>query len=296
MKVGSPCPDATTVDDVLAKTVIEEAIRRDEIEGVRRSIEAARRLSPNVAATSIEVAGGLVAFTGVDSPLSQALGVGACGPVSAPDVARITEFYESRGATPMVFVTPAADPSLQRELVAAGYVAGEREQSLLASEHLIRHAQRDARIGVAYDTAAWARASAMGFLERERLEPGDDVIALILATTEGTVALEVRDGERIIATGAMSMNGEQATLFAGSTHTPFRRQGWHTALIRDRVARAREAGAKLVRATAAPGSSSEQNFLRCGFVRLYTRVLWERKRASAALPRRSDSDCDSLRW
>jgi hypothetical protein len=108
--------------------LIEEAIRRDEIEAVSRSIEAAARLNPNVGATNIEVAGGIVAFAGLASPLSQALGVGASGPVSASDIAKISEFYESRGATPMVFVTPAADPSLQRELTAAGYVAGEREQ------------------------------------------------------------------------------------------------------------------------------------------------------------------------
>jgi GNAT superfamily N-acetyltransferase len=67
---------------------------------------------------------------------------------------------------------------------------------------------------------------------------------------------------------------DHATLFAGSTHPAFRRQGWHTELIRDRVARARDAGARLVHAPAGPGSASERNFLRCGFIRLYTRVLW----------------------
>ncbi|MGP8099720.1 MAG: GNAT family N-acetyltransferase [Candidatus Cybelea sp.] len=205
--------------------------------------------------------------------------MGTCGPVSASDVAKISEFYESRGATPMVFVTPAAHPSLASELAAAGYAAGDREQALLAANDLIDHAQRDDRIGVAKDIAAWAKASAAAFLEREKLEPGDDVIALILATAEGTIALEVREGERIIATAAMSVIGNNAALFAGSTLTAFRRQGWHTALISDRVARAREAGASLVRATAGPESVSEQNFMRCGFVKLYARVLWERRAA-----------------
>jgi hypothetical protein len=188
----------------------------------------------------------------------------------------------------MVFVAPAADPSLQRELTTAGYVAGEREQSLLASDDVIGHAERDDRIGVAQDLDAWARASAAGFLERERLEPGEDVIALILATTQGTIALEARDGGRIIATAAMSVTRDNAALFAGSTLTAFRRRGWHAALIRDRVARAREAGARLVRATAGPGSASEKNFVRCGFVRLYTRVLWERRAGQASSAKRAD--------
>ena len=217
------------------------------------------------------------------------MGVGACGPVSASEIAKITEFYASRGATPMVFVTPAADPSLQRKLIAAGYVAGEREQGLLASDDLIAHAQRDHRIVIGHDLAAWAKASAAAFLDRDQLEPGDDVIALILATTEGTVPLEVRHGDKIIATGAMSVSGEHATLFAGSTHTAFRRQGWHITLIRDRVARAREAGARFVRATAGPGSPSERNFVRCGFVRIYTRVLWERRAGQASSAKRVDS-------
>jgi GNAT superfamily N-acetyltransferase len=174
----------------------------------------------------------------------------------------------------MVFVTPMADPSLMRELTGAGYAPGEREQSLLASADLFGHAQRDERIDVARDLAAWARASATAFLERDELEPGDDRIALILATTDGTIALEARKGNAIVATAALAVRGEHATLFAGSTHPAFRRQGWHTELIRDRVARARDAGARLVHATAGPGSTSERNFLRCGFVRLYTRVLW----------------------
>jgi hypothetical protein len=257
-----------------SKTPIEEATRLDEIEGVRRSIEAAHRLDPEIGATSIEVAGGLVAFAGVDSPLSQALGVGVRGPVSTFDIAKITEFYESRGAAPMVFVTPTADPSLTRELTRAGYAPGEREQSLLASGDLLEHARRDERIGVARDLAAWARASAAAFLEREALQPGDDRIALILVTTDETIALEARKGDAIVATGALGVRGEHAALFAGSTHPAFRRRGWHTGLIRDRVARARDAGARLVHATAGPGSASERNFLRCGFVRVYTRVLW----------------------
>ena len=104
----------------------------------------------------------------------------------------------------MVFVTPTADPSLISELTGAGYAPGEREQSLLASADLFGCAQRDERIGVARDLASWARASATAFLERDELEPNDDRIALILATTEGTTALEVRKGDVIIATAALS--------------------------------------------------------------------------------------------
>ncbi|MGA8099929.1 MAG: hypothetical protein WB810_14845, partial [Candidatus Cybelea sp.] len=87
---------------------LDEAIRRSESEGIRTGIATVKRLHPDVRATSIEVAGGLAAFTGVDSPLSQSYGVGSSAPVTEGDVSRITDFYESRGAPPRVFATPLA--------------------------------------------------------------------------------------------------------------------------------------------------------------------------------------------
>jgi hypothetical protein len=69
-----------------------------------------------------------------------------------------------------------------------------------------------------------------------------------------------------------------AALFAGSTMAAFRNRGWQIAMIRDRIARARDEGARWMRATARPTSTSERNFIRCGFQTLYTRTLWQRRR------------------
>ena len=73
---------------------LNETILRCEIAGIRSGIETVRRLYPEVGADSIEVAGGLAAFTGVNSPLTQAYGVGAREPVSRDDVERLSEFFE----------------------------------------------------------------------------------------------------------------------------------------------------------------------------------------------------------
>jgi hypothetical protein len=248
--------------------------------GIRSGIETVRRLYPQARAESIEVAGGLVAFTGVDSPLSQAYGVGTFGPVTRRDVARITEFYESRKATPRVFVTPLADPSLGIALAAAGYAPSEYE-NILASDAFEPHALRDDRIAVAADAREWAGASARGFTGHDALEAADLAVASIIAFSDGVVLLEARDGEAIVSTGAMDMRDECAGFFAGSTLSAFRSRGLHFALIRDRIARARDAGARFMRATARPDSASERNFVRCGFAPLYTRVLWERQPSSA---------------
>jgi GNAT superfamily N-acetyltransferase len=255
---------------------VEETIRHAEIAGIRRAIEATCRVAPETEATCIDVAGGLAAFTGIESPLSQVYGVGAHAPITRGEVATITDFFESRGAVARVFVAATADPSLAQALADAGYVQVETE-NVLFSRDVETHARRDDRVAIAQDIAAWARTSAAAFLEADPSEPIDDRIAWILASSEGTTALEVRQGGSIVATAAMDVRGECAALFGGSTLPAFRRQGWHGMLIRDRIARARDAGAHLLRATAKPESSSEGNFHRLGFVSLHTRELWERR-------------------
>lgn len=255
---------------------LNEAVRLSEIAGIRCGIATVRRLDPSARAESIEIAGGLVAFTGIDSPLSQAYGIAVSMPLAQDEIACVTEFYETRGATPRIFVTPFSDPELGRGLAAAGYVPSEYE-NVLASDDLTSSARAHERIGVATDLGAWSRASAQGFMDGAAA-PGDERIAEILSSSEGCIALQGHEGAAIVATAAMDVRGECAAFFGGSTLPEHRGRGWHRALIADRIARARDAGARLLRATARPGSSSERNFVRCGFHTLYTRVLWERPR------------------
>lgn len=253
---------------------LDEKIRQCEIAGIRSGIETARRLQPETGAATIDVADGLVAFTGIDSPLSQAYGVGVVAPVSGADLDRITDFYESRGAVARVFVTPLSDASFGRALARAGYAPCEYE-NVLASDSF-EFGQRNERIDAARDLDAWSLASARAFTDLGSIGARDLAIARIIAHSD-VWALEAREDDEAIATAAMDLRGDCAAFFAGSVLPAFRGRGWHRAMVRDRVARARDAGARLMRATAKPGSISERNFHRCGFVTLYTRALWERK-------------------
>ncbi|MBV9718131.1 MAG: hypothetical protein JOZ77_02360 [Candidatus Eremiobacteraeota bacterium] len=263
----------------LLTTDFNETILQRELAGIRSGIAAVRRLYPEAGAESIEIAGGLVAFTGVESPLSQSYGIARQASVTAGEIDEITSFYETRGATPRVFVTPFSDPSLGRRLAAAGYAPSEYE-SLLVSDCFDSYAALDDRISVAANLNAWARASAQAFMDVEMLKPGDDRIAMVLASSDGVSPLEAREGDAIVATAAMDVRDGCAALFAGSTMPAFRNRGWHTTMIRDRIARARAAGARSMHATAKPASISERNFHRCGFITFYTRTLWERSAAT----------------
>ncbi|MBV8066862.1 MAG: hypothetical protein JO113_02710 [Candidatus Eremiobacteraeota bacterium] len=254
---------------------LDDTIRRCEIAGIRSGIATASRLTPHVGVAGTEIAGGLAAFTGVDSPLSQVYGIVAR--VTGGDIAAITTFYASRGAAPRVFVSPLADPSLGLELAAAGYAPCEYE-NVLVSDAFEQHARADERIAAAADLDAWALASAQAFTGRDSLEPADVAIAKLIAYSAGVCSLEARENGAIVATAAMDFRDGCAGLFAGSTLPAFRGHGWQIAMTRDRIARAHNGGARFMRATARPMSVSERNLHRCGFVTLYTRALWERKR------------------
>jgi GNAT superfamily N-acetyltransferase len=255
----------------------DETIRQCEITGIRNAVATAGRLRPSLGAAAIEVCGGLVPFTGVESPMSQAIGVGTPGPATRDDVERIVEFYVIRRTTPRVFVTPLAHPTLGRELAAAGFAPCEYE-NVIACDDFRPHARRDDRVAVATDARAWAHASARAFMHPETPKENDEFVALIIASSPGVTLLEIRHDDRIVATAAMDLQFGCAGLFAGSVDAAFRGRGLHAALLRDRLARALEGGAAMVRATARPAGLSERNFARLGFTALYTRTLWERAR------------------
>lgn len=250
-------------------------VARSEIAGLRCGVEAARRVSPSVGVSAFDIGGGFAAFTGIDSPFSQALGLGAFAPVTQADVDQLSAFYGERGSTSRIAVEPTGGRELPIWLERSGYIPGESE-AMLVSMAPWAPLQRTSRVAPAADLEAWIRASAIGFVERDSPDDADLTIPRILATSENVHALEIRENGAVVATAAMDLHDECATLFAGSTLPGFRRRGFHGALIAARIERARRLGARLLRATAKPGSGSERNFHRYGFAVLYTRVLWER--------------------
>ncbi len=171
---------------------LEAAILQSERVGILTGVATTQRLFPDTRAEYVEIAGGIAAFTGLESPLSEAYGVGATAPVSDDDVARLTSFYESRNAKPRVYVTPLSDPSLSTALAAAGYAPVEYV-NFLASDTFETDAPRDGRIAPASDLAAWAAASIQAFTDGAAERSGDNRIATILAQSEGVLPLELRN-------------------------------------------------------------------------------------------------------
>ena len=217
--------------------------------------------------------GGIAAFAGVNSPISEAIGIGLWEPAAQDEAEALTAFYRGRGAQPRVRLSPYADPAFVRALVGLGYAPLEYEHPLTAELATIG-ARRDPRVTAMRDPNEWSAATGSAFLDGAPCDESNLLIGLMVCTPPETTALEIRMDDAIIASGCMDVQGEISGFYGAATAVGHRGRGLQTALILDRAARALERGARFGRVTTRPGSISEQNFRRLGFVLFYTRTLW----------------------
>jgi len=250
-----------------------DAIERAEVRSleycVRNALQRFTQLNP----ASRAIGGGLAAFAGVNSPLSEALGVGLWERAGRDEALALTEFYRKRGAQPRVRVSPHADPAFVLALLDLGYAPLEYENPMVAELQTLG-AQRDPRVAEMRDPQEWSRATGSAFLDGAPCDDSNLLVGLMICTIPQTTALEIRDNGAIVASGCMEVEGDIAAFFGAGTAPAYRNRGLQSALIADRAARALERGAKYGRVTTRPASISEQNFRRIGFVPLYTRTLW----------------------
>jgi hypothetical protein len=254
------------------------SIEKADVAGMRACVASAQRVAKDLDARSIDILGGIAPFVGVSSPLSEACGLGIFSGEAGPDdVARLTAFYEERGTPARVLVSPLASTTFAPLLASTGYRPVEN-QNVLACEIAFVDCERDDRVSESRDPRSWGRQSAAGFTEPAECDPSEDAVLIgtIIASVPSVTILEARVNGTTVATAAMDVQGDLAGLFAGSTVASERKRGWHAALIRDRLARARDRGARFARTSAGVGSASERNFRRAGFQVLYTRTVWER--------------------
>jgi GNAT superfamily N-acetyltransferase len=88
---------------------------------------------------------------------------------------------------------------------------------------------------------------------------------------------------KVAGGGTLAIRNGVAGLFGASTLPTFRKRGVQTALLHARLSRAIGAGCDLAACFARPGSTSQRNIGRRGFVVLYTRVKFEREFESGNL-------------
>jgi GNAT superfamily N-acetyltransferase len=250
-----------------------DSIERAEVLGLQHVIQNAQQRFPELHPAMLELAGGIAAYAGVNSPISEAMGIGLSERAGRAEAEALTSFYRTRGAQPRVRVTPHADLDFVAALIALGYVPLEYENPLIAELTAIASG-RDTRVHEMVDAREWSAATGSAFMDGKPCDESNMIVGLMVATPPQTTALEIRIDGTIVATGCMDVLGEIAGFFGAATAPAYRGQGLQSALIADRAARAIERGARVGRVTTRPGTPSEQNFRRIGFAPLYTRTLW----------------------
>jgi GNAT superfamily N-acetyltransferase len=271
-----------------------ELARREEAREVRYAREImilAKEHDPECAGygaeyTIEELGSGCMFHGGAGYLWNRAMGMGLDGPVSDADLDRIVAFYAERGGPAQVLFASYAHASLLRGLSARGF--GIRDvrhvffRRLSPGDDLRAGRLHGLPEGLVIETVDpgdpravhdYAEMSSSGF------RPPDTAMTPvelrfnrdILRHPECT-AFVVRDRDQIVASCAVGMDSDIATLWGASVSPPYRNRGIQTALMIMRMERARAHGCQVALVQNLPGIATERNALRLGFSLAYARV------------------------
>jgi len=251
-------------------------------------VEKLRELKPEASGAVEPIAGGYAIYCGANSPVTQSVGLGLSGSVSAEEFDRLEKFYFSRGEPVRVETCPLADASLLEQYSQRGYRVTEfsnvmaqdviKQRSTEANGIEVRRAGRD-------ELDLWTLTVSQGFAENLPVTQEILDVMRMFAMAKETECYLARIEGRVVGGATLALRGRIAGLFGASTLPEFRKRGVQTALLQARLERAEQAGCELAVSLALPGSISQRNITRQGFQTLYTRVKFERACPTAPHPR-----------
>jgi GNAT superfamily N-acetyltransferase len=242
----------------------------------KRCAEAAQRLHPSIGATAEEIAGGIAVFAGVDSPVTQALGVGLDGEVGTAELDRLEKFFRSRGAATAIELCPLAGIPIYEALAKREYrlveVSNVLVRELSPTEEFASPPKVTVRRAASEDERLFTLTVAQGFSEGVPMNQAILDVMEGFFYSEGTSSfLAYVDGAAAGGASAFVHNGV-AGMFGASTLPEFRGRGVQSALLAARLEWAVGHGCDLAKGITLPGSSSHRNHERFGFRVVYTRT------------------------
>lgn len=206
---------------------------------------------------------------------SKALGFGFTEPVTAELIAELIDFYRAnRGPLGVIQIAPSARPANWDEIVADhGLQAGGQIHKHAARIDALQHGSSDLRVDEITPEQAdqWATVMLTSFGM-----PLEGLVEMTAATVTNPAfrGFAAWDGDRIVATGNLLIQGRVASLHAGATAPDHRGRGAQSALIAARAKAAAAAGCEWVVAETGMTGSSLNNMRRAGLHSLYTRQNW----------------------
>jgi ribosomal protein S18 acetylase RimI-like enzyme len=269
-----------------------ELAERIEAAEARLSLEMAdvSRRTGTDGAFSMRVGSGAAVYCGPGAPMTKVIGVGIAEPITDEDIDRVEDAYAATGEHPGWEIATLGDfPSIRR-LEGRGYRLQRIEMVLgrdLSRSTLIDPVPADIRIERGHDDE-WARISVAGFAAAEtvagRDAPGEQYDSSMLERVVRQFA-GIDEVRRYVAflhgdpAGAAAARVDTGVyqLCGAATLPVFRRRGVQSALLSARLAEGRAANCDLTVVTVEPGSRSQANVQRRGFVPLYSRLVLARE-------------------
>jgi hypothetical protein len=216
-------------------------------------------------------AGGTAIFAGIASPMTHAIGIGLQGEVPIEELQRLEKFFRDRGSACVVDLCPLAHPSVLFYFQTRPYRLVECNNVMVRpmgpGESFDVHPAL--RPVPETDYREWSSVVCRAF--SEQMPVTEDGIAMMAATCKASQCW-LAVSHSAIAAAAMSVNNGVAHFYGDATLPTERRAGWHSALIRARLAAAQQQDCQFAMGCVLPGSQSHRNYERAGFELLYTRV------------------------
>jgi GNAT superfamily N-acetyltransferase len=229
-------------------------------------------------AAFLTIAGGTAMFTGLGSPMTHAMGIGAGGPVAEEELVQLESFYRDRGSSCLIDLCPMAHDSVIAFIQNRPYRVVEFNNVLARALKADENFANDSAIRRVGDEerGLWARTIIQGF--SEYVPATDEQVEFMAAISRDSICLLGADTDGSPIGGAGMAIQDGTALFMGDAVLPnFRRRGWQTRLIQERLSIAHRNGCDLATVSVLPGSSSHRNYEQAGFQLIYMRVNLSRE-------------------
>ena len=266
--------------DFPKRGLLLERLQELSVTMLRAATTAMAVRSPQTGLSLADLAGGCLAFSGTDVPLSRAVGVGTAGSVAEDQVKTMESFFKSRNSAVRVVISERTDPRLSAMLNKRGYESGdfmqnlwlplERKAGITASEDI------EIVPAVLNQADLWVRTVAAGFEEEDSRVDEARIPRRALDTfyclgfADGAQPFFAKHKGVIAGGGVLHVTGETASIRTTSCRIEHRNKGVQRALLAFRLNAAARAGCRFVfSSTDKPGPSS-RNLQRFGFDTLST--------------------------
>lgn len=259
-----------------------QRLERAEATANANFVEIRAKYDPEINAEWTNVNGTYALFDGVDSPATQTFGLGLFSEVNHTDLDQIETFFKKRNAPVFHEVSPLSDPSLLLFLSSRGYHPIELTNVMYKPLAHIENKKENinpsitTRVIAAEEADLWAKVVSEGWAT-EMPDNGKMMLqfAKISARCTGALPYLAELDGMAIATGMLFICGDVAMLAGASTIPEGRNKGAQNALLHSRLRHATQQGCTLAVMAASPGSQSQKNAQKNGFMIAYTRTKWQ---------------------